>query len=87
LLAGLGDVLAHIAPEATAVLIIKAVLKLISQAVKDKDQWQRLMWLIAPLLILVAALVGVAVWWTLDDGGLQLILHGIGPTSSRSARR
>jgi hypothetical protein len=83
LLAGLGDVLARIVPEASGVVIVHYVLKLISQCIKDKDQWARLMWLVVPLLLVSVALIGVAAWWALDDGGLQAILHGAWPVQSR----
>jgi hypothetical protein len=83
-LAHLGDVLARVAPEATAVVIVRIIFKLISHAIDDEDRWRRLMFLAVPLLTLVLALAVVVVWWLLGDGGLQVILHGIGPTSTPS---
>ena len=78
MLATLGDVLARVAPEATAVVIVRVVLKLVNHAIDDKDRWRRLMLIVVPLLALLLALAVVAVWWLLGDGGLQIVLHGFG---------
>ncbi len=81
MLAGLADVLARIAPEASAVVIVHIVFKLITHAIDDKDRWRRLMFILVPLLALVLALAAIAVWWLLGDGGLQVILRDLGPAS------
>ncbi len=78
MLAQIGDVLARITPEASGVVIIHIVFKLITHAIDDEAKWRRLMFLVVPLLILVFALAGVAVWWLLGDGGLQVILPVLG---------
>ena len=78
MLAGLGDVLARIAPEASAVVIVHIIFKLITHAIDDKDRWRRLMFIVVPLLIVVLALVGVVMWWLLADGGVQVLLHEFG---------
>lgn len=78
MLVHLWDILAQVPPDATAVLIIRAILKMGTHALDRKDRWRRLMFLVVPLLALLVALVGVAVWWLLADGGLQVVLHGFG---------
>ena len=53
---------------------------LINHAIDDKDRWRRLMFLVAPLLIVVLALTAVVVWWLLADGGVRALLHDFGRT-------
>ena len=74
----LWDALAQVPPDATAVLIIRAILKMVTHALDRKDRWRRLMFLVVPLMVLMVALVGVAAWWLLADGGLQVVQHGFG---------
>ena len=81
MLASLGDVLARIAPEASIVVIIRLVFKLINHAIDDKDRWRRLMFVVVPLLVVLLALAGVAAWWLLGDGGVHVLMHDFGPAS------
>jgi ABC-type uncharacterized transport system YnjBCD permease subunit len=73
--AQVGNVLARIAPDATAVVIIRIIFKLITHAIDDKHRWRRFVFLMVPLLAVVLALVAVAVWWLLADGGVQVVTH------------
>jgi len=90
-LASLGDMLARIAPEASAVVIVHIIFKLITHAIDDSDKWRRFMFLVVPLLtvvlVLVLVLVGVAVWWLMGDGGLQVLIHDFGPATTIAPRR
>jgi ABC-type uncharacterized transport system YnjBCD permease subunit len=74
-LASLGEMLTRVVPEATAVVIVRIVFKLVSHAIDDKDRWRRLMFLLMPLLTVVFALIAVATWWLLADGGLHAVLN------------
>lgn len=75
-----GYVLAHIVPEASVVLIVRVAFKLLTHAIDDKDRWSRLLVLAVPLLVALLALVGVAVWWLLCDGGVQVLVRDFGRT-------
>ncbi len=87
MLAGLGDILARVGPEASAVVIVQIIFKMITLR-HDKDWWRRLMFVVVPLLIVVLELVGVAVWWLLADGGVHVILGGFGrPYDTRPIQR
>jgi hypothetical protein len=76
----LGELLARIAPEAVAVVIVRQLFKLITHAIDDEERWRRLMSLVAPLLALVLTLAVVAVWWLLGDGGVHVILGNFSRT-------
>ena len=80
----LGDLLAHLAPPAIAVVIVSIVVKLITHAIDDKDRWRRLMFLVILLLTVAVALTAVTIWWLLGDGGLQVILHVLGHATTAS---
>jgi hypothetical protein len=88
--AGFADVLARIAPVASAVAIVHIVFKLITYAIGDKDRWRRLMFVMMPLLAVimtvVLALTAVAVWWLVADGGVHVLLNDIGAASTAQAR-
>ena len=81
MLAHLVDVLAQVPIPATVVLILRPILKFVTHAIDDNNRWRRLMVLVVPLLIVAMALAGVAFWWLLEDGGLQVLLHDFGPAS------
>ena len=82
MIAGIEDVLAHLAPETGAVVIVTLIYKLIRHAVDDPGRWRRLMFLVVPLLAVAVALTSVAVWWLLGDGGLQIVMHGFGQAAT-----
>lgn len=65
--AGIADALARIAPEVVAAAIVGMIFRLITHAIDDKDRWRRLMFLVVPLLVVVLALAGMAVWWLLGE--------------------
>jgi hypothetical protein len=79
---GLAGLIASLAPETAAVVIVRIVFRLVTHAIDDRDRWRRLMVLVVPLLTVALALTGVTVWWLLGDGGLQVILHGFGQATA-----
>jgi hypothetical protein len=83
-LATLISAVANIGSVASAVLIVKAIIKMIMYAIDDEGRWRRLMVLVVPLLVLVLVLVltvaGLTVWWLLCDGGVDVLLHHFGRT-------
>lgn len=63
-------------------MIVRIVFRLITHAIDDEERWRRLMSVLAPPLALILTLVVMVAWWLVGDGGLQLILNGLGPPTA-----
>jgi hypothetical protein len=67
-------------PAAVAAVMI-AMIRLAGRAIDNRDTWRRFLVFVFIALAIVLAIVAATVWWLFYCGGLEAILHAIGPAS------